>query len=138
MQLAGSTILVVDDEPILNMTMALVLRLQGATVLCAADGAQALQLFDRPDRIDAMVCDQNMPVMDGRTLLSTLHRRGLSVPTLFFVSGVDREDTAALEAMQVRRLITKPIQPAALIAAVESVLHQVHREPEPAYMAAGT
>lgn len=122
MQLTGATILVVDDEPVLNLTMALVLRREGATVLCASNGEQALALMDQAGPIQAMVCDQNMPVMDGRTLIRTLHDSGKSVPTLFFVSSVARENIALLEAMQVRRLLTKPLQPTDLIAALQSVL----------------
>lgn len=122
MQLAGATVLVVDDEPVLNLTMALVLRREGATVLCASNGEQALAMLDQAGPVQAMVCDQNMPIMDGRTLIQTLHNTGKSVPTLFFVSSVARENLALLEAMQVRRLITKPLQPADLIAAVKSVL----------------
>ena len=120
--LSGSTILIVDDEPILNMTMALVLRRQGATVLTAADGMEALHLLEQGQRVHAMVCDQNMPKMDGRTLLVKLHANGLGLPTLFFVSGVQEEDMAALAQLNVRRLLTKPIQPMALIEAVQAVL----------------
>ena len=129
MNLAGARVLVVDDEPVLNLTMGLLLQRGGAVVHRAANGAEALAILEKAaadrQRVDAMVCDQNMPMMDGRTLLRTLSERGLTLPTLFFVSAVDREDTAALERMHVRRLITKPIQPIALLAAVSSVLAEL-------------
>ncbi len=69
-----------------------------------------------------MICDQNMPVMDGNALLRALHGTGKSVPTLFFASGTHEEDTVALQAMGVRELLTKPIQPTLLLERVAAVL----------------
>ncbi len=121
MTLAAATVLVVDDEPVLNLTLGLVLRQQGVTVLSAANGAEALELLET-HAVDAMVCDQKMPVMDGPHLLRVLQERGRTVPTLLFVSDGEGEDVTALEAAGVRRFLTKPIQPAELLAAVEAVL----------------
>ena len=121
MTLAEATILIVDDEPVLRLTMGLVLRRAGATTLVAAHGVEALDLLAQHE-VDAMVCDQNMSVMDGHSLLRSLHNHGRDVPTLLFVGGIDPEDTADLERMGVRYFLNKPLQPAALLRAVQSVL----------------
>ncbi len=124
MTLAEATVLVVDDEPVLNLTMSLVLQRTGARVLRAANGAEALAVL-AAERVDVMVCDQNMPEMEGKTLLRTLGKDGRSVPTLLFTNGIEREDTHALSLLRVRRLLLKPIQPGTLIGAVAAVLAEV-------------
>ena len=119
--LAGTRLLVVDDEPVLNLTFAVLLRRAGAHVQQAANGAEALQLL-QTGAVDLMVCDKQMPVMDGMTLLRRLHDESLSVPTLLFTNGIDREDMSKLEALGVRRLIAKPIQPLHLLQAVAEIV----------------
>ena len=120
--LAGATLLIVDDEPLLSLTMSLVLRREGAVVVTAANGQLALSLLEAPHRFDAMVCDQNMPVMDGLTLLRILHERSLGLPTLFFNSSIDPHDVLPLEALGVQGLLSKPIQPSDLVAAIAAVV----------------
>ena len=124
MTLSEATVLVVDDEPVLNLTMCLLLERAGARVARAMNGSEALQVIGRQP-VDVMVCDQNMPVMDGMTLLRHLEACGQTLPTLLFVSGMDREDMPLLQAMGVCRLLTKPIQPADLIEAVQAALANI-------------
>ena len=52
MTLADSTILVVDDEPVLRLTFSIVLKQSGANVLVAEDGEKALHVLDE-NHIDA-------------------------------------------------------------------------------------
>ncbi len=120
----GSRLLIVDDEPVLALTLAIVLRKAGATVLTAANGQEALDVLAR-EPIDAMLCDQRMPVMDGPTLLRTLARREQTLPTVLFVNGVDREDSATLELWNVRRVVKKPLQPIALLETFDSLLAEI-------------
>ncbi len=121
MELAGATVLVVDDEPLLNLTMSLLLERAGAVVPRASNGVEALAIVER-QAVDVMVCDQNMPGMDGKTLLRLLVERERAVPTLLFVNGVDREDDSLLEWLHVLQTLVKPVQPATLIKAVQAVL----------------
>lgn len=120
--MAGFTLLVVDDEPLLNMTFAILLRRAGASVFTATNGAEALLIVER-ERIHTMLCDKQMPVMDGLTLLRTLHERGKAIPSMLFVNEFERENIDELERMQVKRLLCKPIQPTALLEAVQDVLN---------------
>ena len=101
--------------------MGLLLEQAGAHVLRAFNGEEALAVI-QAGRVDVMVCDQNMPVMDGKTLLLELKAIKQSVPTLLFVNGFDDENMCLLSALNVRRLLSKPIQPASLIEAVSAVL----------------
>src|SRR4029453_2211204 len=67
-------ILVVDDEEHLRRMMRLTLEAAGYEVAEAADGEEALRLFDDGFRFDATLLDQRMPGLDG---LETLRRMKL-------------------------------------------------------------
>ena len=59
-----SKILVVDDEPDIRELIRFYLEKEGFTMLEAANGKQALDIFEN-DYIDLAVVDVMMPVMDG-------------------------------------------------------------------------
>lgn len=65
------SILLVDDEPhIRKFVSLLVAQLGKPTIFEAADGEEALEIYDR-ERPDLVLLDISMPVMDG---LETLKR----------------------------------------------------------------
>lgn len=67
------TILLVEDEAVVRMLAAEIMRKSGYQVLEAADGAGALRLIDdRRSFIDLMLTDVVMPGMGGRQLVERL------------------------------------------------------------------
>ena len=105
----------------LRVTFAIVLRQLGATVMTAANGLEALEVLAR-QRIDAMLIDKYMPVMDGRTLLETLHKRSASVPGILFVDAIQSESQQDLARLGVVETVTKPLHPVRLKHVLEQVL----------------
>jgi CheY-like chemotaxis protein len=69
-----TTVLVVDDEPVLRAVVRDVLVEAGYTVLEAADGRAMLALVER-DRPDLVVMDVMMPGGDGREAYRALRGR---------------------------------------------------------------
>jgi len=68
-------ILIVDDEPRLLRVLRLGLPEHGFNVLTASNGQEALKfLFDK--KIDVIVTDIRMPVMDGVELIYEMERLG--------------------------------------------------------------
>jgi signal transduction histidine kinase/CheY-like chemotaxis protein len=62
----GETILVVEDDPVVQMAIANILEQLGYTVFTASNGAEALNLVSqKADAIDLILCDMMMPEMDG-------------------------------------------------------------------------
>ena len=66
--MAKKLILVIDDSVSLRQVVGIALKTAGYDVIEAADGQQALALLDGR-RIHLMICDVNMPVMDGITFV---------------------------------------------------------------------
>lgn len=63
------TALVVDDSRAIRMILARTLRELGYEVREAGNGREALDMMGSPARIDLVMADWNMPVMDGLELL---------------------------------------------------------------------
>jgi sigma-B regulation protein RsbU (phosphoserine phosphatase) len=75
----ANTILVVDDEPDLELLITQRFRKQirdgTLQFLFASNGEEALRLLDRQADMDVVLTDINMPVMDGLTLLGNISSR---------------------------------------------------------------
>jgi CheY-like chemotaxis protein len=89
-------VLIVDDEPLVRMTIADLLRLGGFDVLEAAAGVQALQMLaEHP--VAALVSDVRMPGMDGVDLSHRARAAHPQIP-IVLVSGDTCPDAALLPA----------------------------------------
>jgi len=63
------TVLVVDDHAELRLSLQHLLERAGYRVLVAGNGAEGLEQL-RSGRVDVVVLDIDMPVMNGRTFLA--------------------------------------------------------------------
>jgi two-component system cell cycle sensor histidine kinase/response regulator CckA len=95
-------VLVVDDEEAVRALARRALERFGYTVLQAADGVEALLLFQRRRAaIRLVVTDIVMPQMDGRTLAGRLREMQPGI-RLLFVSGCSGQLTAEQAASRPR------------------------------------
>ena len=89
------TILLVDDEESLIALGARMLEHLGITVLTAADGLQAVELYrERGKEIDLVLMDLTMPHMDGAEAFGELRRLNPDV-CVVLASGYSHEDVAS-------------------------------------------
>jgi two-component system cell cycle sensor histidine kinase/response regulator CckA len=85
------TVLLVEDEDAVRALNARMLAAKGYTVLEAASGQEALDLFEAEGgKVDLVVSDVVMPEMDGPTMLGHLRQRNPEVKVIF-VSGYAEE-----------------------------------------------
>jgi len=108
-------VLIVDDEPLVRMTIADMLRSGGFDVFEAAAGAQVLQLLAAERPVAALVTDVRMPGMDGVDLSHRVREAHPQMP-IVLVSGDTRPDAALLPAGT--RYLRKPPSSRELITAV--------------------
>ena len=111
------TVLVVDDEMPLRHYMARVMVDDGYHVLMAADGMEALAMVDRSDpRVDLVITDVSMPLMNGPELAAQLATQLLPPPVLFVSGGPGLTDVPG-------PMLQKPFLPADLSAMVRSLIN---------------
>lgn len=114
---AGELILLVDDDgDVREMTRALLTRF-GYTVRSAANGEEALALYNSlAAEVRLVVSDLNMPKLDGARLAEALHRFDPALP-LLFLSGGGGPVTAPPGAPTLQ----KPVLAEALLASVREL-----------------
>jgi two-component system KDP operon response regulator KdpE len=94
---AGRRVLLVDDEARIRRFVGISLRAQGYIVLEAADGREALSLFER-EGADAIVLDLGLPDMEGLDVLRAVRARS-QVPVLVLsVRAAEYEKVRLLDA----------------------------------------
>ncbi|HMA48673.1 MAG TPA: response regulator, partial [Magnetospirillaceae bacterium] len=116
-------ILILDDEPFMLKLIARTLATQGFTKVQGCDnGPAALDLIGDPDLApDVILCDLNMPEMDGMAFVRNLFERRFT-GSVILVSGEDERMLQTAEALVRAHGIAmlghlrKPVQPAALSA----------------------
>jgi len=114
-------VLVVDDDYIMHQVSTLILNDLGiGNVVTALSGQRALEILDaKSTGIDVVICDLNMPQMDGVEFTRHLARQGFS-GSLIFSSGEDIrilktvEKLAIEHELQVLGVLEKPVTQAKL------------------------
>lgn len=122
----ASTVLIVDDSPAMRTFVKRVLLLSGFEMSCcleAGNGQEALDTLHR-DRVDIILTDINMPVMNGQEFLRNLAAKKplRSIPVL--VVSTDRTENRLREmiALGAQGYIAKPFQPEELRAELDRLL----------------
>ena len=115
------TILVVDDEPLVRDLMANALTAAGYSVLTAANGAIALDLFEAHSvRMVAAVVDLTMPDLSGVAVMDAILARRPGFPVLL-ASGYG-PDSMPEAAGRAAGLLSKPFGAGVLTTAVREVI----------------
>jgi len=111
-------VLLVDDEPLIISALGRWLRGRGFEVLIAGNGQEALAILAR-ERVDLVVSDVRMPVLDGPGLLRAL---GPSppAPPLVFLTGYGDHGDDELVAMGARAVLGKPVSGHRLLEVVNT------------------
>ena len=115
-------ILVCDDEKDIVAALKIYLEAEGYGVVCAYNGAQALELLDRED-VSLVLLDVMMPVMDGITAMIKLREKS-NVPVIMLTA--KSEDTDKILGLNIGAddYVTKPFNPVEVIARVRSQLRR--------------
>ncbi len=122
----GKHILLVEDNEFNREVAQEFLEMTGATVECAEDGAEGVDLFmaSETGQYDVILMDVQMPVMDGydatRAIRASAHPDANSIPILAMTANAFSEDVAAAVAAGMSGHIAKPIDVAALYRLLDS------------------
>jgi DNA-binding NarL/FixJ family response regulator len=116
-------ILVIEDERPLRETLASVLQREGFDVVAAEDGRRGIEIV-RAQAPDLVLCDVNMPEMDGHDVLAELRAdpKFSELPFVFLTAKTDRSDVRAGMNLGADDYLTKPVITADLLAAIQTRL----------------
>jgi two-component system cell cycle sensor histidine kinase/response regulator CckA len=119
----GGLVMVVDDEAMVRSAAQAMLEHLGFSVVTAADGSEALDLFRRiGSEVALVILDLTMPEMDGLETLTELRRERPDLPVLL-ASGFDEtEISARCGSQRPDGFLEKPYRLATLETAVQRVL----------------
>ncbi len=120
-----ATILVVEDNPDLNMAICEILESFNFAVHSSKDGFDALDWL-KDNKPDMILCDIMMPGMDGYTLLK--HARAdnklRTLPFIFLTARTSVADRRMAKEIGIEDYLTKPVDSNDLIAAINNALRR--------------
>lgn len=116
------TVLVVEDEVLLRMSVAEYLRDCGFHVVEAGNADEALRVLEADVEVDVVFSDVQMPgSIDGLALAQWLRRERPQIE-LILTSGVARTAEAARDLCEEARFLAKPYQEADLESRIRALL----------------
>lgn len=133
-----NTVLIVDDDQILQMALTRRLKAQGFEVINASSGPMALDLLHRQS-VDVVVSDVIMPEMNGFEFCRQLRSlpAGETTPFIFLSSQGDVDDRVKGHLIGADDYLVKPFHAKELIAKVQGAiarsqrLHQAFKKQAP-------
>ena len=121
-RLAGTRVLIVDDDPDAREVVAAILLHYGAAVVVATSVSTALVVLKR-EKIDVLVADLGMPIEDGYDLIryvrSSESEKIARMPAAALTAYTTEEDRDRVLAAGFQFHLAKPVDPAVLVATVE-------------------
>jgi CheY-like chemotaxis protein len=120
--LHGVRVLVVEDDPDARGLIRTLLEAAGASVLLADSVDRALAAITRGERPDVIVSDIGFPGVSGYDMIQRLRalppEEGGRIPAAALTAYARAEDRASALALGFQAHVTKPVDPAELVAVV--------------------
>jgi len=115
------SVLIVDDEERLRLSLSLLLQKEGYQVEMAADADEALACL-RAREYDLMFLDLNLPGMSGIELLVEVHKRIPEMPVLILTAHAALETAIQAVRLGARDYLIKPVEPVLILSRVAELL----------------
>jgi chemotaxis protein histidine kinase CheA/CheY-like chemotaxis protein len=118
------TVLVVDDSITVRQTLAFTLQKAGYQVIQAHDGYEAIELLGQSRDIHLVICDIEMPRMNGFEFLKhrCSHPQGQHIPVIMLTSRSGDKHRAIASQLGAIGYLTKPFLEHKLLATVKEVM----------------
>lgn len=119
----SKTILIIDDSAVMRMTLGSILKEAGYAVLEAENGQAALEKA-QSEQVHMMICDVNMPVMDGLTFARKVKELEAYkyVPIIMLTTVSGQSEMQEGKAAGVKAWMVKPFEKPKLLGAVSMLL----------------
>jgi two-component system cell cycle sensor histidine kinase/response regulator CckA len=129
-QWGTGTILIVEDEDMVRAVAERALVRAGYTVVTAAQGEEGLERFGAMDKVDLVISDVVMPVMDGPAMVRAMRAKRPDLPVLFMSGYAEEQLRQSIDIDHVA-FLPKPFSVAQLAEATSAALDAAaHRMPD--------
>jgi two-component system chemotaxis response regulator CheY len=116
-----TSILVVDDSMMVRKQVGNALKAQGYAIVEAGDGVEALSKLEATPGTRLVVCDVNMPRMNGLEFLEQVSTRKLGVPVVMLTTEGQPELIQRAKALGAVGWLVKPFKPELLLATAKKL-----------------
>jgi two-component system, chemotaxis family, chemotaxis protein CheY len=119
----SKTVMIIDDSALIRKLVRIALQPGGYGVIEAGDGAEALAKLQK-EHAELVICDVNMPVMDGFTFLKEVKKdpRHRFVPVIMLTTETRESYMREGQMGGAKAWIVKPFRPEQILAAVGTLL----------------
>jgi len=118
------TILFADDEERMRRLVKDFLQRDGYAVLEAADGKEAIELYDENKKIDLVILDVMMPKYDGWSVLRHIRNNDKDLPVIMLTARNEDADEVFGIDLGADDYIGKPFSPIVLMARIKLLLRK--------------
>jgi two-component system cell cycle sensor histidine kinase/response regulator CckA len=119
----GELVLTVDDEPAVRQIAGVILKSNGYRPLVAADGVEALALFQQNrDAVKVVVADLMMPRLDGPATIRALRRLKPGIKTITITGLGEEGRITEAKAAGTDAVINKPFTAEQLLTTIKQLL----------------
>lgn len=116
--LAGTTILVVDDNPLNQQVLCAILKLGGVEGIVASNGIEAIEIL-KAQNVDAILLDIEMPLMNGFETMGIINDQFQEIPVIAMSASVDQADIKHYHDAKMKDHVAKPFRAAELFSVLE-------------------
>jgi serine phosphatase RsbU (regulator of sigma subunit) len=110
----SATLLIIDDDEVVRLSLADYLEDSGFAILQASNGAQGLQVFER-EQPDLIICDLRMPQLDGLSLLRRISEMSLDTPVIVLSGAGVMSDVVEALRLGAADYLIKPLEDLAIL-----------------------
>lgn len=124
-QSGHGTLLLVDDEHIILTSTAKLLERRGFIIVTARNGKEAVDLFEKEkERIDCVILDANMPVMNGYEAFKEIRNIKPYIPIIIATGYADESKIQHLMNQEKCDYIHKPFNMNNLLEQITALIHR--------------
>ena len=119
----GNLLLIIDDSLTLRQTLCKALKKFGYRVIQAENGKEGLKVLQQDTNIDLVICDIEMPHLNGLELLNILNQNKLSIaPIVMLTSRSSDKYRQIASELGASAYLTKPFIEKELFSTIKQLL----------------
>ena len=123
LQKGSETIVIVDDEESIALTLQAILKNLGYAVTYFTDSVKALDAIARhPEDIDVIITDYSMPQLTGLEMAEKIKAAGIHIPTILTSGFLEQNVEDRARQLGITELVTKPVNSYQITDAIRRIM----------------